>query len=108
VFQLNVSVKRFIEHFSGFLVGILWIGYCLFDADDLMALRALANTMTGAIHLVSWSEPTRVDQFWLFHAALSFRPDSFCQPLLISNYTTTDSWESLLELRRSDEIPRCA
>lgn len=73
VFQLNVSVKRFIEHFSGFLVGILWIGYCLFDADDLMALRALANAMTGAIHLILWSKPTHADQFWFFHA------DSFLQ-----------------------------
>jgi hypothetical protein len=68
VLQLNVSVKRFIEHFIGFWVGILWTGHCLFDADDLMALRALANAMTGAIHLVLWSKPTHVDQFWFFHA----------------------------------------
>jgi hypothetical protein len=39
----------------------------LFDADDLMALGALAETMTGAIHFAPSPKPTRVDQFWLFH-----------------------------------------
>ena len=38
------------EHFIGFWLRILCIGHGLFDADDLMALRALAEEMTGAIH----------------------------------------------------------
>ena len=73
VLHLNVCAKRFIEHFIGFWLRILCISHGLFDADDLMALRALAEVMTGAIHFVLWSKPTHVGQFWFFHA------DSFPQ-----------------------------
>jgi hypothetical protein len=31
-----------------------------------MALRALAEAMTGTIHFVLWSKPTQVGQFWFF------------------------------------------
>jgi hypothetical protein len=33
-----------------------------------MALRALAEAVAGAIHLVPWPKPTSVGQFWPFHA----------------------------------------
>ena len=69
VLQLSVRAKRFIQHFIGFRLRILCIGHDLFDADDLMALRALAEAMTGAIHFVPWSKPTHVGQFWFFHAS---------------------------------------
>lgn len=72
--QLNVCAKRFIEHFTGFSVSTRSIGYGLFDADDLVALRALTETMTGAIHFTPWPKPTRVDQLWVFHTT------SFPQP----------------------------
>ena len=52
VLQLNVCAKRFIEHFAGLLLSTRSFGHDLFDADDLMALRALAEAMTGAIHFV--------------------------------------------------------
>ena len=68
VLQLNVCAKHFMEHFIGFWLRILCICHGLFDADDLMALRALAEAMTGAIHFVPWTKPTNVGQFWLFHA----------------------------------------
>src|ERR1035438_5455785 len=68
VLQLNVCAKRFIEHFAGLLLSTRSFGHDLFDADDLMALRALAEAMTGAIHFVPWTKPTNVGQFWLFHA----------------------------------------
>jgi len=67
VLQLNVRAKRFIEHFAGLLLSTRSIGHGLFDADDLMAIRALAKAMTGTIHFVPWSKPTHVGQFWLFH-----------------------------------------
>ena len=73
VLQLNVCAKRCIEHFIRFWLRILRIRDRLFDADDLMALGALAEAMTGAIHFVLWSKPTHVGQFWFFHA------DSFPQ-----------------------------
>jgi hypothetical protein len=73
VLQLNVCAKRLIEHFIGFWVRILYISHGLFDADDLVALRAFAEAMTGAIHFVPWPKPTHGDQFWFFHA------DSFPQ-----------------------------
>jgi len=69
VLQLNVCAKRFIEHFISVRLRILCISRGLFDADDLMALRALAEAMTGAIHFVPWSKPTHVGQFWFFHAS---------------------------------------
>jgi hypothetical protein len=71
VLQLNVCSKRFVEHFAGLSLSTRSIGHGLFDADDLMALGALAEEVTSAIHLVPWPKPTRVRQFWLFHA-LSF------------------------------------
>jgi hypothetical protein len=60
VLQLNVCAKRLMEHFTGFSLSTRSIGHGLFDADDLMALRALAEAMAGAIHFVPWSKPTRV------------------------------------------------
>ena len=68
VLQLNVCAKRLVKHFTGFCVSTRAIGHRLFDADDLMALRALAEAMTRAIHFLLWSKPSRVGQFWLFHA----------------------------------------
>jgi len=68
VLQPNVRAKRSIEYFIGFWLRILRISHDLFDADDLMALRALAEAMTGTIHFVLWSKPTHVGQFWFFHA----------------------------------------
>jgi|ERR1022692_637633 hypothetical protein len=74
VLQLNVCAKRFVEHFTGLSLGTRSVGHGLFDADDLMALRTLAEAMTGAIHFALWSKPTNVGQFWFFHA-LSFPQD---------------------------------
>ena len=68
VLQLNVYAKRFIEHFAGFSLSTPSIGHGLFDADDLIAVRALAEAMTGAIHFVLWPQPARTGQFWFFHA----------------------------------------
>jgi len=73
VLQPNVCAKCFIQPFIGFWLRIPCISHGLFDADDLMALRALAEAMTGAIHFVLWSKPTDVGQFLFFHA------DSFPQ-----------------------------
>jgi len=73
VLQPNVGTKRFIQPFIGFWLRILCISHGLFDTDDLMAIRALAEAMTGAIHFVLWSKPTYVGQFLFFHA------DSFPQ-----------------------------
>src|SRR6202040_2033950 len=77
--QLNVYAKRLIEFFTGFSMSARSIGHGLFDADDLMALRALAETMTGAIHFAPWPKPTRVDQFRFFHilSFLRLRPDYY-------------------------------
>src|SRR6266849_7382789 len=68
VLQLNVCTKRFVQHFTGFSQSTRAVGHGLFDADDLMALRALAEAMTRAIHFVLWPKPSHVGQFWLFHA----------------------------------------
>jgi hypothetical protein len=68
VLQPNVRAKRSIEYFIGFWLRILRISHDLFDADDLMTLRALAEAMTGTIHFIPWSKPTQVGQFWFFHA----------------------------------------
>jgi hypothetical protein len=62
-----VYPKRFVEQFTGLSLSTRSIGHGLFDADDLMALRALAEAMTGAIHFVPWPKPTHIGQFWLFH-----------------------------------------
>jgi len=66
--ELNVCAKRFIEHFGGLLLSTRAIGHGLFDADGFIALRALAEAVTGAIHLVPWPKPTYIGQFWPFHA----------------------------------------
>ena len=71
--QPDVRVKCFIKRFIGFLPSAWPVGNGLFDADGFMALRALAETVTGAIHLVPWPKPTYVGQFWPFHA-VSFPP----------------------------------
>jgi hypothetical protein len=57
VLQLNVCAKRFKEHFTGLSVSTRSIDHGLFDADDLIALRALAEAMTRAIHSVPWPKP---------------------------------------------------
>jgi len=88
VLQLNVCAKQFMEQFSGFSLSTGSIGHGFFDADDLMALRALAEVMTGAIHFVPWSKPTRIGQFWFFHTPVSHRPNSLATPLY-SNWLTT-------------------
>ena len=44
---------------------------CSDCSNDLMALRALAEVMTRAIHFLLWPEPSHVGQFWLFHAGIS-------------------------------------
>ena len=80
VLQLNVCAKRFIEHFIGLWLRILCISHGLFNADDLMALRALAEAMTGAIHFVLWSKPTHVGQFWFFHADSFPQAGTDCYP----------------------------
>jgi hypothetical protein len=69
VFQLGVCAKRLIEHFVSLSLSTRSIGHGFFDADDLMALRALAEAMTGAIHFISWSKPTYIGQFWSCHMA---------------------------------------
>ena len=69
--QLNVCAKLFIERSTCFSLSTRSISHGLFDADDLMALGALAETMTGAIHFAPWPKPTRVDQFGFLHT-LSF------------------------------------
>ena len=79
--HLNVCAKRFIEQFSGFRLRILCISHGLFDADDLMALRALAEAMTGAIHFVPWSKPTHISQFWFYHVSSFPQAGSLCQSL---------------------------
>jgi hypothetical protein len=76
-----VCAKSFMEHFSGFSLSTRSIGHGFFDADDVMALRALAEAMTGAIHFVLWSKPTRIGQFWFFHTPVSHRPNSLAIPM---------------------------
>ena len=68
VFQLDVRAEYLIEYFPGFLLRLPSIGFGLFDTDNLTALRALAEEMTGAIHFVLGAKPTHVGQFWFFHA----------------------------------------
>jgi hypothetical protein len=67
VLELNVCAKRCIKHFSRFWLRILRISHGLFNADDLKALRAFAEVMTGTIHFFLGSKPTHVGQFWSFH-----------------------------------------
>jgi hypothetical protein len=62
-----VRAERLINHFTGFSLSIRSIGHGLFDAENLLAARALAEAVTGAIHFVLWPKPTRTSQFGLFH-----------------------------------------
>jgi hypothetical protein len=80
VLQPNVCAKRFIEHLIGFWLRILCISDGFFDADDLKALRALANAMTAAIHFLPWSKPSHIGQFWFFHADSFPQTGELCQP----------------------------
>ena len=80
VLQLNVCAKHFMEHFIGFWLRILCICHGLFDADDLMALRALPEAMTSAIHFVPWSKPPHVGQFWYCHVPSFPQPGPDCYP----------------------------
>ena len=68
MFQLNVCAEYLIEYFPGFLLRLLFIGFGLFDTDDLTALGTFAEEMTGAIHFVPGAKPTHVGQFWFLHA----------------------------------------
>jgi hypothetical protein len=68
VLQLNVIAKRFVQNFTGFSRSTRAVGHGFFDADNLMALRALGEAMTRTIHFVLWPEPSHVAQFWPFHA----------------------------------------
>ena len=72
VLPFNMCAERFIDHFIGFLLRIVFIGLGLFDTDDLRALRALAEEVTGAIHFVLWSKPGYVGQFRCCHGFLPF------------------------------------
>jgi hypothetical protein len=77
VLEFDVRAKRFIKRFVGLSLSTRSIGHSLFDADDLTALRALAEAMTGAIHFVFWPKPTYFGQFWLFDMpSVSHRPHS--------------------------------
>jgi hypothetical protein len=49
---------------------VLGISHGFFDADDLVALRAFAEAMTGAIHFVSGAKPAYAGQFWFFHGLI--------------------------------------
>jgi hypothetical protein len=60
--QLNVCAERFMEHFIGCWLRILGIGHNLFDADDLLAFRTLAEAVTSVIHFYPWSKPPHVGQ----------------------------------------------
>ena len=77
--QLNVCAKCFIERFICFWPSARHIGLGLFDADGFMAVRALAETVTGAIHLVPWPKPTYIGQFWPFHAVSFPQAGQVCQ-----------------------------
>ena len=69
VLYFNVYTKRFMEYFSGFRLGVPCIRHGLFDADNLAAFRALAEAMTGVIHLYPRSKPIHISQFWCSHCS---------------------------------------
>jgi hypothetical protein len=69
------------KHFTGFYLSIRSVGHGLFYADDLTAARALAEAMTGAIHFVPWPKPTRISQFWFFHAPSFPQAERFGYPV---------------------------
>jgi hypothetical protein len=74
--QFNVCAKRFIELFAGLLLSTRSLGHGLFDADDLMTLRTLAEAMTGSIHFVPWPKPTNASvNSGFFMPQVSHRPD---------------------------------
>ena|ERR1700730_13978302 len=79
VLQPNVCAKRFIQHLSRFWLRIPCISHSLFNADDLMALRAFAEAMTGTIHFFPGSKPTHVGQFWFFHVPSFPQVGELCQ-----------------------------
>jgi hypothetical protein len=79
--QFNVCAKRFIELFAGLLLSTRSLGHGLFDADDLMTFRTLAEAMTGSIHFIPWPKPSRLGQFWLFHAPSFPQARRFGYPL---------------------------
>ena len=81
MFQLNVCAKRLIERSTCFSLSARPIGHGLFDADDLMAVRAFAETMTGTIHFAPWPQPTGVDQFGFFHTLSLPQPRPDLLPL---------------------------
>jgi hypothetical protein len=80
VLQLNVYAKRFIEHFTGFSLNTPPSGRGLFDADDLIAVRALAEAMSGAIHFVLWPQPAPVNSGF-FMPQVSHRLDGLATPV---------------------------
>ena len=79
--ELNVRAKCFVEHLIGLLPSARSIGDGLFDADGFTTLRALAEAVTGAVHLVPWPKPTYIGQFWLLHAVSFSHPGQFDHPL---------------------------
>jgi hypothetical protein len=89
VLQPNVCAKYSTKHFIGFSLRSLCICYGLFDADDLMALRALAEAVTCAIHFVPRSKPPHVGQFWRCHLPSFSKGQILALSLWISNCTTT-------------------
>lgn len=72
-FQLNVCAKSFTERFIDFLPTTPSVGHGLFDADDLVTSRTLAEAVTGTVHFAPWSESINGGQFWLSHTLVSAR-----------------------------------
>ena len=60
MFTFNMCAKHFVEHFSGFRLRTLWLCHDFFHTDDLVAFRALAKAMAGAVHFNSWAQPSHV------------------------------------------------
>jgi hypothetical protein len=75
VLQVGVFAKRFKEPFIGFPQSARPIGHGFFDADNLLALRALAKAMTGAVHFVLRPKPTYIRQLWFVHLAALPTPE---------------------------------
>lgn len=105
VLQLNVCAKHFLEHFIGFWLRILWMCHGLFDADDLMTRRALAEAMTGVIHFVPWSKPPQVGQFWCSHVHSFPQAGADCQPC---GFRTAPLPPGQAQVRRSETRECCS
>ena len=103
--QLNVCAKCFIERFISFLPSAWPIGNGLFDADGFMALRALAEAMTGVIHFVPWSKPPHVGQFWCSHVHSFPQAGADCQPC---GFQTAPLPPGQARVRRSDTRECCS